>query len=324
VPRDAALRVTRAVNVYAIDLDGSIVGQAFMKQLLAGGAARAIDATDLAPRLRIVAARSAFATLAQRIGSVMGPRAEDTDIVFYGSGDFHHITVCLLERQAEPITVVQIDNHPDWVTFPATLNCGSWVNHALDLANVRRIVTLGPAGHDLEWPELKAGNLRAIVEGRLRIVPWRKTRSRVFGRYGDTASWRQRGKTLEWLDVSAQPWPVLLERLIHEIPTDAVYVTIDKDALARSEATTNWDQGCMTVSEIESLLSMLAREKRIVGIDVCGDHSPPQFQDLFRRTLSFFDRARTHPNAHDLAVNASTNARLLDTVAARHLEARAP
>jgi arginase family enzyme len=237
-------------------------------------------------------------------------------VVFYGSGDFHHITVCLLEQYQEPFTVVQIDNHPDWVTFPGTLNCGSWVNHALKLPQVKQVVTLGPAGNDLQWPELKAGNLRAIVEGRLRIVPWRKTRSRVFGRYGDTASWRQQGKWLDWFDVSASPWPMMLERLVDDMPTDAVYVTIDKDALVQREATTNWDQGCMTLEEIETLFSVLARKKRIIGVDVCGDHSPPQFQDLFRRTLSFLDRAPTHPSADELAVNASTNARLLETVAA--------
>jgi hypothetical protein len=242
------------MNVYAIDLDGSIVGQPFMRKLLADDAACSIDATDLAPRLRIVASRAARAALAKRIASAMDSKNRDREkgarlelesslapfsltplsVVFYGSGDFHHITVCLLERHCEPLTVIQIDNHPDWVTFPPTLNCGSWVNHALKLPQVAQVVTLGPAGDDLEWPELKAGNLRAIVQGRLKIVPWRRTRSRVFGRYGDTASWRQQGKWLEWFDVSMHPWPAMLERLVDEIPTHAVYVTIDKDALVQT------------------------------------------------------------------------------------------
>jgi hypothetical protein len=316
------------MDVYAIDLDGSIVGQPFMQKLLAGGAARVIPATDLAPKLRIVASRSAREELEHRI---KGARLEFSgnssvapfSVVFYGSGDFHHITVCLIERHSEPLTVVQIDNHPDWVTFPATLNCGSWVNHALKLPQVAQVVTLGPTGNDLEWPELKAGNLRAIVEGRLKIVPWRRTRSRVFGRYGDTACWRQRGRWLEWFEASTAPRAGMLERLVRDIPTEAVYITIDKDALAPSEATTNWDQGCMTLEDIESLFAILARGKRIVGIDVCGDHSPPQFRDLFRRTLSFLDRARTAPTAQDLAVNASTNARLFDSLAALTTEFRA-
>ena len=318
------------MNVYAIDLDGSIVGQPFMQKLLAEGAARVIAATDLAPRLRIVASRTAREDLEKRIAAAMGPhlhgtrpRSQGVPIIFYGSGDFHHITVCLIDRHVEPLTVVQIDNHPDWVTFPATLNCGSWVNHALKLSHVAQVVTLGPAGDDLEWPELKAGNLRAIVDGRLKIVPWRNTRSRVFGRYGDTKSWRQRGRWLEWFDASTTPRSEMLERLVRDIPTDGVYVTIDKDALAPIEATTNWDQGSMRLEDIESLIAILAREKRIVGIDVCGDHSPPQFRDLFRRTLSFFDRARTEPTAEDLAVNASTNARLLDRLAALTTEFRA-
>jgi arginase family enzyme len=321
------------MNVYAIDLDGSIVGQPFMQKLLADRAARVIAATDLAPRLRIVASRAARADLEKRIAAAMDPHmhgarsssrsSHPVPIVFYGSGDFHHITVCLIERHVEPLSVVQIDNHPDWVTFPATLNCGSWVNHALKLPRVAQVVTLGPTGKDLEWPELKAGNLRAVVEGRLKIVPWRKTRSRVFGRYGDSACWRQRGRWLEWFDASTASRAEMLAQLVRDIPTNHVYVTIDKDALVATEATTNWDQGCMRLEDIESLVAMLAREKRLVGIDVCGDHSPPQFRDLFRRTLSYFDRARTEPTVQELAVNASTNARLLDRLAALTTEFRA-
>lgn len=298
------------MRVFLLDLDGSVDRTALSACLGPDESLFVVDVRDLAARLRIVASAEAMTLLKARLADAMGARRDDApfDVVFYGSGDFHHVCTSLIERCAEPVSVVHIDNHPDWVTFPNTLNCGSWVNHALALPQVKQLVTLGPSGTDLEWPELKAGNLRAVQSGKLRIVPWRPIRSCVLRHYGDGHCWYQHGRSLHWRHVGEED---ALDRVVDDLPTHAVYLTIDKDALSEAEAATNWDQGRMSVADIEMLVRWLAAAKRLVGVDVCGDFSPPRFSDPFRRILAALDHPRRAPTEQALAVNAVTNARLL-------------
>ena len=68
----------------------------------------------------------------------------------------------------------------------------------------------------------------------------------------------------------------------------------------------------MTLSHVGSILTFLAGHHRLVGIDVCGDYSPPVFADIWRRCLSFFDRDTPRPPDHHHHLNAQTNAALLD------------
>lgn len=55
------------------------------------------------------------------------------------------------------------------------------------------------------------------------------------------------------------------------IETEAVYISIDKDVLHPTWAYTNWDHGEMSLNLLLSYLDELVKEKRIVGIDVCGE-----------------------------------------------------
>ena len=101
-----------------------------------------------------------------------------------------------------------------------------------------------------------------------------------------------------------------------KIPTRCVYLTIDKDALGENEAITNWDQGQMRLCHVQALVVALANSFHIVGVDVCGDYSPPRFGDPVRAALAWLDhpkKARQH-SEDALAVNARTNAALLGTL----------
>jgi hypothetical protein len=83
--------------------------------------------------------------------------------------------------------------------------------------------------------------------------------------------------------------------------------------LATGDAVTNWDQGAMPLHHVTVALERLARARRIVGVDVCGDYSTPQFATTFQRALAAFDHpAMTRPSDAMLAINATTNAALLD------------
>lgn len=36
-------------------------------------------------------------------------------ITFYGSNDFHHLSLAFARRVREPVNIVIFDNHPDWI-----------------------------------------------------------------------------------------------------------------------------------------------------------------------------------------------------------------
>jgi hypothetical protein len=63
-------------------------------------------------------------------------------LTFLGSGDFHHLTLALLDSLPikEPLTLVLIDNHPDWFCENPTCHCGNWVSGVLALSWVKKII----------------------------------------------------------------------------------------------------------------------------------------------------------------------------------------
>ncbi len=299
------------MRLRVIDLDGSVARQAPLRRRIEAGDAPRIDAADLSPRLRLVATRAAMAALSGRLCD-SAEAGEEASVTFYGSGDFHHVTAGLLAGVRRDVTVIHFDNHPDWVRFPPTVNCGAWVNRALELPQVKRVVTIGPCSTDLVRPELQFANLPALMDGRLLLYPWRHEPSWVWGRYGDGASHRQVGGHLHWRNLADERWSDFLDELTTRIATRAIWLTIDKDVLGPDEALTNWDQGGMPLDRVIEAVERLALQSEIVGIDVCGDYSPPVFSDPFRAVLGYFDRpAVAPPTSESLEVNELANERLL-------------
>jgi arginase family enzyme len=307
------------MRVRVIDLDGSVAAQEPMRSLCEAGDAVLVPSRELAPSLRILATRRAMRRLLETVAA-----ADENDargkvargkVTFYGSGDFHHLTAGLLSRVDVPVTVIHFDNHPDWVSFPPTFNCGAWVNRALELANVVRVITIGPCSDDLVRPEFKSANLRAVCEGRIEIYPWRHAPSRVWGRYAVGASGRQDGNRIFWRNLANESWIDFLDELTARIPTPAVWITIDKDVLRPGDAVTNWDQGEMSLDHLLGAIAKIGSHRKIVGADVCGDYSPPVFADPFRRMLAHFDHPKAPTAPPGVSVNASTNAVLSSALA---------
>lgn len=292
-----------------VDLDGAVTEQHLRLGHGVASPGDIVPARDLAPRLRIVAAQNALRALGQRIGQ---RAAGETEVFLYGSGDFHHITDLLLARIEEPVTVIHFDNHPDWVTFPATSNCGSWVCRALERPNVRRVVTIGPTSADLAFPELKAANLRALRDGRLEIYPWRAAPTRLWGRPVNNASATTSHGRLIWRNLAEEAWDEFVEDLLDRLGPEPVWITFDKDVLSSDEAVTNWDQGAMRLDQVLFAVERIAARRRILGVDICGDFSPPRFRDPMRYVLASFDHPR-QPEGHAATteINASTNTRII-------------
>ncbi len=79
------------------------------------------------------------------------------------------------------------------------------------------------------------------------------------------------------------------------LPDLPVYLSIDKDVLSKEYASTNWDQGSMTLAQLKETVCAIAAQREILGIDVCGELS-----------------AAKGAVARDYAINRATNLELQD------------
>jgi hypothetical protein len=73
---------------------------------------------------------------------------------------------------------------------------------------------------------------------------------------------------------------------------ESLYVTIDIDCLHAGEAVTNWEAGRFTIADLEWALGKLHESSRIIGGDVCGAYSPPQYARRKQRFAAEFDHPK--------------------------------
>jgi hypothetical protein len=275
--------------------------------------AQVVDVRDLGARLRLWAAPSAMIEFGGRLAVAGQPKGRGPILTMFGSGDYHHLTTTLLAKVDEPFTLIHFDNHPDWVRFAPRFHCGAWVNRALELKSLVRVVTIGPCSDDLSWPELKGGNVAALASGRIELYPWRRPPTTVLRRLPDSPSARRKGREVAWRNV-ADDWPVFLEELHTRIPTAAIWITIDKDVLRPSDAGTNWDQGQMPLGALLDGIQRLARGKRVLGADVCGNYSPRRFGlNLAKRIEAHLEHAQP-PSDAAARRNAEVDRALIGTL----------
>ncbi len=76
-----------------------------------------------------------------------------------------------------------------------------------------------------------------------------------------------------------------------QLPRDAfpVYISIDLDVLSEEYARTDWDQGDMTLEELERVVLSVSAEHPLLGADLCGGLTPEkgagiEDMELNRRT----------------------------------------
>ena len=299
-----------------LDIDGSLPVQPGFAAALAAGEAQVVDLRAEEGALRLWASRRRLDRLACRLAALPPPPGHGPVASFYGSGDYHHLAAPLIEAVAEPVTILHFDNHPDWVRWPRTWNCGGWVSRVLDLPQIRRVITLGPCSDDLVRPQLQGGNIGALASGRLELYPWSAPPSRVWGRIGDGFGHRRQGGHLLWRCLADDGYEVLLDQIAARLPTEAVWISIDKDVLRPEDAITNWDQGKMPLTALLVALRRLCVGRKVVGIDVCGEYSPARFRDPLKRIEAWRDHPSTHPD-FTMAIdrNDVTNRALVATLA---------
>ncbi|WP_293861219.1 arginase [uncultured Alsobacter sp.] len=294
------------MRLSVLDLDGSLTWQAPVRRRVAEGRAEILDFRDLGRALRLWAWERDFDRFARRLPAASG---EGPRVFMVGSGDYHHLTAAILETVRVPVTVVHFDNHPDWAwTFPRR-HCGSWVNEALGMPRVARVVTLGCCSEDLTRPDRAGINLLALRTKRLVMLPWQTPPTPLGKRAGPVPGHAVADDRLHWTTLAGATAPEIMARLAPEIETDAVWITLDKDVLGQGEAATNWDQGGMPLDTVEAVIGDLASRHRIHGVDICGDFSAARHRNPMKWTEALLDQPRQPPAS--LAVNESTNERLL-------------
>jgi arginase family enzyme len=304
------------MHLQILDLDGSVAAQSSLRDAVAWASVRTLALRDLGPQLRLWSRNATIAALRARLDADAA-KSSDT-LTLIGSGDFHHLAVLLMERASGPFTIVHIDNHPDWVRLAPRWHCGSWVNQALKLPQVAKVITLGVCSDDLVRPDLKVGNLTALGQGRIVLFPWRHAPSRSWLRVADGAGHRYADGRIIWNNLGDGDFAVHLDLLLGQIPTDTVWITIDKDVLPESEVLSNWDQGQMPLARVLETIRAVAACKRIVGADICGEYSPPQHANLFKRFEARIDQPQREVGPTAMAQHEHVNRALLAAIAGTH------
>jgi len=198
--------------------------------------------------------------------------------LLYGSGDFHYLTALRLRQIVEPFVLVSFDNHPDWDVRPPKWGCGGWVNRALKLPQVRRVSVWGCGNFECWWPHQIFGNRRAERAGILEVHPWADDRP-----VKDRA---RRGAILR------DNWRERFEQFLKSLGEASAYITIDLDCLRAQEAVTNWENGRFSIADLEWALGKLRESSQILGGDICGAYSKPEYARFKQRFAAEFDHPK--------------------------------
>ncbi len=179
-------------------------------------------------------------------------KRKDRGITFIGSGNYHYVTYLLMSEVQDPFTLVLFDHHTDMMDAPceSLVTCGSWVLKSLEkLPMLKKVVIIGTR------------------EDLMKSIPQNLNKKVLVFSEEDVGQ----------ADIK--------KHIKLAISTDDVYVSIDKDVLEESEAVTNWDQGNMKLIQLLNLIKSIAINKRICGIDVCGEYQSNPIANFCRESL---------------------------------------
>ncbi len=138
------------MHLQILDLDGSPQSQSSLRDAAPWSSVTTVNLRDLGPKVRLWSRDETMRRVRERL-----PARDEPTLSLLGSGDFHHVAVLLMETSTTPMTIIHLDNHPDWVRLAPRWHCGSWINQALRLPSVAKVITLGTCSDDLVKPGAK-------------------------------------------------------------------------------------------------------------------------------------------------------------------------
>jgi hypothetical protein len=296
-----------------LDLDASLSGQ---PALAARSRALVHWARNWGPRLRLSCSFRRFDRFQAALSDLLGTDTDERPyLTWYGSGDFHHVTLALLRRLRTPFNLLVLDNHPDWMRHAPLMHCGTWLWHAARLPLLGNIFHVG-GNVDFDnsyrwmapWPMLRSGKIRVLPAFRsYRRGHWSNVPHEPVREQPESAASPERIEQLLW-------------PLRRELAGRPLYVSLDKDVLTTSEAIVNWDSGHLDLSEVIAVIETCWRlaEGRLAGMDIVGDWSPVRVQGWLPRLFHWTMHPPLHVDADAAArLNQQTNLELLDCPALR-------
>jgi arginase family enzyme len=298
-----------------IDLDGSITAQS---EVFSARPATVTPARGWAPRIRLACSFQRFRRFQSELTDRLGTAYDrEPAITFYGSGDFHHVSLALVRRIATPINLLVIDNHPDWMRSVPFLHCGTWLYHAARLPQVERVFHVG-GDVDFDnyyrplapWPLIRSGKICVIpAVRRFRRGGWAHIPNEPITERCQSELWERGVERIQRTvrscggDLAARP----------------LYISLDKDVMLQSDAIVNWDSGHLTLAEIQAILRAFldGANGRLAGMDIVGDWSPVNVKGGLRRLMDFTMHPTLSTDANAASQrNAKTNLVLLECIEA--------
>lgn len=291
-----------------LQLDDGLTGQ---RQIAGSQAFILRDLRDWGPWIRLACGFRRFRRFERALGQVLG-MTDDRSVTLYGSGDFHHVTLALLRRIAQPFNLLILDNHPDWMGRLPFLHCGTWLHHAAQLPNLRRIYH---AGGDVDFDNgfRRLAPRRLLLSGKIVVFP-------AIRRF-QVSFWRQ----VPHQPLRACPSSPLTEERIATLLTPIeenlksfpLYVSVDKDVLRVEDAVVNWDSGHLTLDEAGTVLRAFVRMAggNLAGADILGDWSPVKLRGVLPRIMHWTEHPRLDVNPVEAAKrNEVANLALLEAL----------
>ena len=219
-----------------------------------------------------------------------------------GSGDYHHLTLALLQQHQAPLTLVLFDNHPDWMRPPHQYHCGTWIFEAARLPQVARIIIVGLENGDLCGKKFQDGDVESYLNKKIILLPYTAVAAEINAQIVTLQS---------QLKTSLKQG---VQEILGAISTQNVYISVDKDCLRAEDAITNWEQGTLPLETVTACIAAIRENHVIVGADTVGDYSPPVFNSPLKWIGSFLDRPanawRMQTNAQANAANGAANVKI--------------
>lgn len=196
----------------------------------------------------------------ERLLEIIGPLRPDggetsfPELHWLDSGDYHYLSKLWMDGIGEPFTLVLLDHHPDMQEsqFGNMLSCGSWVRAAkLSNPHLEKVVMFGVA--DELAAEAKEPYVTCICESKIKGMS-----------------------------------PYNLEDFISTMNIGCnIYISIDKDVMSKKYAATNWDQGTMSLLQLEAMVNKILDGRRLLGVDICGEISESKGGSVDESLLNF-------------------------------------
>ena len=184
-------------------------------------------------------------------------------IHFIDNGNYHYMSKIWTDMVQEPFTLVVFDHHPDMQEprFGDILSCGGWVKKSLDENKlIDNVVLIGVADHLVEEIGAEiASHSAGARNDKVLIIRENELPSVTLD---SIAALRLQNDNRKRVHSTFH--------IPHSLP---LYISIDKDVLAPAYATTNWDQGSLSLEQMKAFIEELSKDRRIIGVDICGERA---------------------------------------------------